>query len=271
MEKNSPNQPLVLLIVLVLSCCAQAQEKTTESAQALAEKLANPVANLISVPFQNNVDYGIGNYHGAKYTLNFQPVVPIQLSPKLNLITRYIIPIVDQHDITGEGEKQFGISDATLSGFFSPVETKNGLILGAGPALLVPIGTNDFLSSKKWAAGPTAIVAKQHSGLTYGFLVNQLWSYAGDEDRSDVNQMFLQPFFTKNFKSGAGLGFTSEITFNWEAGTTIAFLIPTVSGVTKLGTQPISISIGPKIPLGGPEEITLDFGLRASVTFVFTK
>jgi len=71
------------------------------------------------VPFQNNVDCGIGTYHGSKYTLNFQPVIPISLSPKLNLITRYVIPIVDQHDITGEGEDEFGLSDATISGFFS--------------------------------------------------------------------------------------------------------------------------------------------------------
>jgi len=102
------------------------------------------------VPFQNNVDYGIGTYHGFKSTLNFQPVIPISLGPKLNLITQYIIPIVDQHDVSGDGKDQYGLSNATISGFFSSAASKNGLIWGAGPAFLFPIGTNDFLSRRKW-------------------------------------------------------------------------------------------------------------------------
>jgi len=109
---------LQLVFVINLPFFIKAQERGS-SAEELANKLSNPVASLISVPFQNNVDYGIGAYHGSKYTLNFQPVVPIPLNPKINLITRYIIPIVDQHDITGEGEDQFGLSDATISAFFS--------------------------------------------------------------------------------------------------------------------------------------------------------
>ena len=101
---------------MLLSFFTNAQEKTGASAQKVSDKLSNPVASLISVPFQNNIDYGIGTYHGSKYTLNFQPVIPSSLSPKLNLITRYIIPIVDQHDVTGEGQDEFGLSDATISG-----------------------------------------------------------------------------------------------------------------------------------------------------------
>jgi hypothetical protein len=262
---------LLLTASIMISLLACAQEQPGGSAQELADKLSNPIAGLISVPLQNNIDYGIGAYHGAKYTLNFQPVIPITLSPKLNLITRYIIPILDQHSITGEGVNQFGLSDATVSAFFTPANIKNGLTWGIGPAFLFPIGTNDFLTTKKWAAGPTAIVLKQAHGLTYGFLVNQLWSFAGDETRNEINQMFLQPFFSKNYKSGAGLGLGSEITFNWQGNTTAAFLIPTVSGITKLGTQTISLVIGPRIPLGGPKETMPDFGLRAVVTFVFPK
>lgn len=265
------NKFLLFLVGIVSSFYLRAQEKQGTSAKELADKLSNPVAGLISVPFQNNVDYGIGDYHGSKYTLNFQPVIPIKLSPKLNLITRYIIPIVDQHDITGEGNTEFGLSDATITAFFAPANLKNGIIWGAGPAFLVPIGTNDLLSTRKWAGGPSLVLLKQANGLTFGFLVNQLWSFAGDENRSAVNQAFLQPSFTKNFKSGAGLSINSEMTFNWEGGTTTIFLIPTVSGVTKLGKQPVSMAIGPRIPLSGPEGIKPDFGLRAALTFVFPK
>src|SRR5580765_6078029 len=100
---------ILLFVAVCFSSIVVAQEKTAASAEELAKKLANPVASLISMPLQSNVDYGIGTFHGSKYTLNFQPVIPIPLGPKLNLITRYIIPIVDQHDVSGEGENQFGL------------------------------------------------------------------------------------------------------------------------------------------------------------------
>lgn len=257
----------LLVLTLVLFFISKAQEKPGASAQELADKLSNPVAKLISVPFQSNVDYGIGPYHGSKYTMNFQPVVPIVLTPILNLITRYIVPIVDQHDITAEGASQFGLSDATISAWFSPSIIKNGFIWGAGPAFLLPLGTNDALSTRKWAAGPTALALKQRQGITFGFLVNQLWSFAGDKNRSSVNQMFLQPFFSKSWKSGASISANSEITFNWQTGTTTAFINPLVNGVTRLGKQTISIGVGPRISVGNPA----DFGFRGVLTFVFPK
>ncbi len=264
------NKILGVIYLLLVYCHSFAQDKP-QNAQELADKLSNPVANMISVPFQSNVDYGIGLYNGSKITLNFQPVIPISIGPKLNLITRYIIPIVDQRDITSEGSSQFGLSDATISAFFAPKDIKNGFIWGVGPAFLVPIGTNDFLSTRKWGVGPTVLVLKQAKGLTYGFLVNQLWSFAGDENRNDINQMFLQPFFAKNFPSGAGFGLNAEITFNWEAGVTMGFLNPIVTALTKLGKQPISLGVGPRIPFGGTAETKPDFGIRAVFTLVIPK
>src|SRR5258705_2033198 len=101
MRKYLWNKVLLFILVMILPSFPIAQAKQGASAEELANKLSNPVASLISVPFQSNVDYGIGNHNGSKYTKNFQPVIPIALSPKLNLITRYIIPIIDQHDVTG--------------------------------------------------------------------------------------------------------------------------------------------------------------------------
>jgi len=270
--KIEVQQKFFFAVVFVVSAaCTHAQEKPAASAQEVAEKLSNPVSGLISVPLQSNLDYGIGQYNGSKYTTNIQPVVPININPKLNLITRYIIPVVDQRDVTGENTSEFGLSDATVSGFFTPVARTNGIIWAAGPAFLIPIGTSDFLSTRKWGAGPTALLFRQANGLTYGFLVNQIWSFAGDKNRTDVNQMFLQPSFTKNFKSGAGLSAASEITFNWQANTTTAFIIASVSGVTKLGSQIVSMAVGPRIPIGGPGGSKADWGLRGSLTLVFPK
>jgi hypothetical protein len=256
-----------LLVSLITALSGNAQEKPAASAQELADKLNNPVANMISVPFQNNVDWGIGPHKGSKYTLNFQPVVPIELNPKLNLITRYIIPIVDQHDISGEGESQFGLSDATVSAFFSPAASRNGWIWGAGPAFLVPIGTDDYLSTRKWGMGPTVLALRQVAGVTYGLLTNQIWSFAGDKDRADVNQLYVQPFLAKSWKSGGGIGFNSEITFNWRTNKTTAFLNPVVNGITKLGKQAIQLAVGPRIPLNS----STAFGFRGVIVFVFPK
>jgi len=271
MKKQLQKKILLLIAGIGLSFLLKAQEKPAANVQELADKLANPVANMISMPIQNNIDYGIGPYNGSKYTINIQPVIPIHLNKNLNLITRYIIPVVDQRDITGENTNEFGLSDATISAWFTPTRERNGWMGGVGPAFLVPIGTNDFLSTRKWAVGPTALALRQAKGLTYGFLVNQLWSVAGEEARPDVNQMFLQPFFSKSWKSGASMTLNSEITFNWETGTTSAYFNPIVSGVTKLGTQIVSVAVGPRIPLGGPESVMADWGLRAALTFVFPK
>lgn len=257
----------LFLLVFILPVAAQQSES---SAQELADKLANPVASMISFPLQNNADWGIGPYNGSKYTLNIQPVIPVKLGKNLNLITRYILPVVDQYDISGEGNHEFGLSDATVSGFFSPSKPSK-LIWGVGPAVLVPTGTENFLSTRKWGAGPTVLALHQSAGLTAGLLANQIWSFAGQRDRGQVNQLFLQPFFTHNWKSGAGVGLNAEITANWAAKETTAFVNPIFMGLTKFGKQPVQLAVGPRIPVAGPSHSKANFGLRAVLIFVFAE
>ncbi|OXA86151.1 hypothetical protein [Flavobacterium hibernum] len=254
----------------LVNLAAFAQEeapKSGASAQELADKLANPVASLISVPLQNNLTYGIGAFNGSKYTINVQPVIPFKLSENLNLITRYILPVVDQRDITGENTHQFGLSDATVTAFFAP-KTK-GLILGFGPAFLVPTATDKFLGTEKFGVGPSALVMHQGKGLSIGFIANQIWSVAGNEDRADFNQFYTQIFLTHTYKSGASLGITSEITQNWEGNTTLVTLSPNIGAVTKLGDQVVQFAVMPLIPIVGPHDMRPDWGLRAVVAFVF--
>lgn len=245
--------------------------KAQDDAEALAKKLANPIASLISVPFQNNSDYGIGDLNGSRNTMNFQPVIPVSLNENWNLINRVILPVVTQYNITGVGEKQNGLSDAVVSSFMSPKNSKNGLTWGIGPALLLPVGTDDYLTTKKFGVGPTAVALKQSNGWTYGALVNQIWSVAGSSDRPDVSQMFLQPFFTYNWKSGAGLGANMEMTQDWQNSNTTLWLNPTLSGVTSLGGQKVSIVVGPRFNLAAPDGAKTDWGWRAVLIFLFPK
>jgi hypothetical protein len=268
---------LVYIVVLVfgLSQSLNAQETTQEpvkeSAEELAKKLANPISSLISLPFQNNTDFGIGDNNGTRNTLNIQPVVPISLTENLNLITRVVLPYITQYNITDVGNNESGLGDAVMSAFLSPSNSKNGITWGAGPVFLIPTGTNDFLTSKKFGIGPTAVALYQNNGMTIGGLINQIWSVAGNENRSDVSSLFFQPFFNYNWKSGAGIGGNFEITQNWEADTTVVWFNPTISAVTSLGTQKTQFAIGPRFNIAAPSGAKADLGVRAVVVFLFPK
>lgn len=265
---------LHLLLLVVLSGSYSftfGQESQVSTSQELAKKLANPIASLISIPLQNNMDIGIGKYQGSRNTLNIQPVIPLSLNENVNLITRWIQPVISQYNISGEGNSEIGLGDAVVSAFFSPATPKNGLTWGAGPVFLLPVGTDHLLSTKKLGIGPTAVALYQSNGITAGGLVNQIWSIAGDETRKEVNQLFIQPFFTYNWKSGAGIGTNFEITQNWNGNTTSAWLNPFINAITSLGKQKVQFLIGPRINLAAPNGQKADFGVRTQLVFLFPK
>jgi len=234
----------------------------------LAKQLQNPVASLISVPFQNNFEFNLGpNDDGFKYTLNFQPVIPVSLNQDYNLIIRTIVPIISQDDVI-PGTSQSGLSDITQSFFFSPKKPVGGLILGFGPVMLYPTATDSLLGTERWGAGPTLLVLKQVGGWTYGALLNHIWSYAGDEHRDYVSSTFVQPFISYTTKTKTTFGVNTESTYDWHNSQWTVPINLSVSQLLKIGKMPVSLGLGLKYYAEGPSGAP-DWGLRFIVTPLF--
>ncbi len=244
--------------------------------ERLAEKLQNPVAALISVPLQNNFDFGAGpNDDGFQWKLNIQPVIPFSLTKDWNLIVRAILPVISQNDVAGTTASpsgaQTGLGDTLVSLFFSPQKPgPGGIIWGAGPALYFPTGTDRLLGAEKWGAGPTAVILKQAKGFTFGLLANHVWSFAGAGDRNNFSNTFMQPFFAYTTKASTTFSINSETSYDWKSDQWTVPINAAVSQLVKIKGQFVNFQLGgriyPKKPAMGP-----DWGLRFSVTFLFPK
>jgi hypothetical protein len=267
------------LLFLAGACCnglvgsALAQSADT-SASELAKKLSNPVAALISVPFQFNYDGRIGGRdRGERLTLNIQPVVPFALNTEWNLISRTVLPVTMQREIFPTAGRQFGLGDTVQSLFLSPARpTSNGIIWGVGPVFLLPTGTHDFLSAHQWGAGPTAVLLKQDSGWTYGVLTNHIWSFASSAQPSTkVNSTFVQPFISYTTSDFWTFGLNTESTYNWQTHKLALPINLTVSKLLKLGDQPISIGAGIRYHAVSPANGPKGWGARLVATLLFPK
>jgi hypothetical protein len=242
--------------------------ETNESAK-LALKLTNPVASLISIPIENWFDFNLGpNKDGFRYTMEAQPVYPVQISKDWNLISRSTIPFVYQQDVYGR-TSQTGLSDSTESLFLSPVHTKS-FIWGAGPVFLVPTGTDGFLSTRKFGLGPTFVVLKREGRLNIGLLGNHVWSVAGSESHPYVSQTYAQPFITYTTKKAWTFAMTSYDTYDWRTGRWTAIINPArVSKLVKIGSQRMSIGATPRCVITSPQYQAKGCGLEFTVTPLF--
>lgn len=248
----------------------EAPAQSPADAADLSKQLSNPVSSLISVPFQENVDFSVGPEDGMKSTLNIQPVVPVNLSGNWNVIIRTILPVVYQNEVV-PASSQFGLGDITQSFFFSPSRPgPSGIIWGLGPVLLYPTATDQFLGGKKWGAGPTLVLLKQSGKDTFGILANHIWSVAGSNSRSDISATFLQPFYSHTTASALTLGLNSESSYDWKSKKWTVPINVTATQLTHMGKQPVSIGGGLRYYVVSPKDGP-NWGVRLIFTLLFPK
>ena len=116
--------------------------------------------------------------------------------------------------------------------------------------------------------GPQRALQQTPGGWTYGALVNHIWSFAGDDDRSDISSTFLQPFLAKQFPGGRTITVNSESSYDWKGENWNAPLNLGYSKVTKWGSQMLSWQVGVRYFVETPGEGP-DWGVRATLTLLF--
>jgi hypothetical protein len=251
------------------------EANTSEGTEALQKATQNPVASLISVPVQNNSNFGVNPGYRTQDVLNIQPVIPIGISKNWNLLTRVIVPIVWQplpNQPPTPETGVYGLGDIVPTFFLSP-KKPGKLIWGAGPVFQLPTATSTYLGQGKLGLGPSVVVLTQPGHWTLGVLANNIWSVAGSGSRPDVNQFLLQYFINYNLKKGWFVTWQPTLTANWEAPSGSQWTVPYGGGVgriMKLGFQPVSLTAqfyGNAIhPEGTPA-----WSMRLQIAFLFPK
>jgi hypothetical protein len=235
------------------------------NAAALAEKLQNPVADLISVQFQNNFNFGLGEKSGTLYLLNFQPVIPLHITRDWNYIVRPVLPFISTSNVFGSGYVS-GLGDLEIETFLSPTAPGPfGIIWGLGPASILPTATQRKLGGDVMTLGSSAVALWQKSGWTVGMLATQNWRVAGP---GDYNASYFQPFISHTFKTATTIAIDSESTYDWLGEEWTISFNNTYSQVFKVGKIPVQIGLAlqyyAQSPVPGQQ-----WGFRVNITPMF--
>jgi hypothetical protein len=262
-----------VLILIAQTVCAE-----NKGSDDLASKTQNPVGAMYSLPMKFSFDYGAEN--GEASFLNIQPVLP-QTIGEWNLIHRIILPIIDTPGmVTGtpeipnpvQGDGATGLGDINYSVYLSPAVPEK-VIWGVGPSLMIDSASDDQLGSGKWSTGPTAVVLVQPKPWTLGLLGRQLWSFAGDAERSSVNQLLLEPFINYNLAGGWYLISDMIITANWNADSNNRWTVPLGGGFGKMfaiGEQKMNTKIEAYYNIEKPDGAP-DWSFSWTLQFLFPR
>jgi len=265
---------LVALTVLRVTAAAHAEDSSPadDETTKLAKETQNPVANLISVPFQNNFNFNTGSKDRTVWILNVQPVIPIPVGD-WNLITRTIMPIINQPSLFPGADNAFGLGDINPTVFLSPAKPGK-FIWGVGPTMTLPTASTGLLGSGRWSAGPAAVGLLMDGPWVVGALANQQWDFAGWSDKH-VNSFLMQPFVNYNIAKGWYLTSAPIITGDFSASGGDHWTVPVGGGGGKLWrVGKVGLPVNTQLQ-AFYNAATPDFGpdwqLRAQVQFLFPR
>lgn len=229
-----------LFFFILLAFClpafsyAQEDQETHQSLGAIAREIKNPVSLLYRIPLRS--DFEVGDVDNQlRYTLRAQPVVPFVLSERWKIITRSSLSLIANQFNGVDGGGPTGLNDLDLTTFLAPMKPFHGLVWGVGAAMDMPTATDPLLGAGKWTAGPSILALKQTKTWTFGLVARQMWSFAGDADRADVNYTYCNPWIYYTFENGFGLSLQSETTLSWSSGENTVPLRFGASRVFKMG------------------------------------
>jgi len=245
------------------------ENKTEE----LALAAQNPMANMISFPIQNNTNFGFGPLEKTQNVTNIQPVIPFNLTEDWLLISRTIAPVIYQPEFAHGQGSEFGLGDINQTLFIGPSDP-GSIIWGVGPIFLLPTATDNRLGTDKWGVGPAGVALTMRGPWVFGVLAQNIWSFAGDSDRDDVNQFLLNPFVNYNLGDGLVIGSVPIITANWKADSGEKWTVPIglqVSKIMPIGKLPINWILGAYYNIEKPDNLGPDWTLRFQVNFMFPK
>ena len=260
-----------LSLLFLILMAGNVYAEGAKSAKDLAKAAQNPVANMISLPLQNNTNFNFGPEEKTQNILNVQPVIPLSLTKDWNLITRTIIPVMSQPGFTPDQDRTNGIGDTSFTAFLSPA--KPGKITwGIGPALLLPTATDDRLGADKWGAGPSVVVLSMPGNWVVGSLFSNVWSVGGPGS-DEINALTWQYFINYNLPGGWYLTSAPIITANWKGDSGNKWTIPFGGGVGKIfkiGNQPVNAQLSAYYNAERPDNAP-DWQLRFQLQFLFPK
>jgi hypothetical protein len=257
---------LFLCLFCMFVMCSGLSLKAQESNEELAQAAANPLADLISFPFQNNMDFGLGQYNRTRNVLNIQPVIPLAGG---RIITRTIFPIVSIPDIGAEsGTFSSGLADTQFTAFYVPPATGN-LTWGPGVVVEIPTG-GEKRGSQKWSIGPSIVALAQPGDWTFGILANNVWSVMGKSERDSVSKGLINLFIVRQLGNGLYVNSAPIITVNWKAPSGQKWIVPLGAGIGKLfrlGKLPVNAQVGAYYNIVKPD-IGPDWQVRLQVQFI---